>query len=174
MGRRKTFLLLITVVLTLGAGVVLGWVWTPLQKVESPATATHSGPRPWFDQLDLSADQKAQMDKIWLVDTHQQMQKLSQQRWDMEKKREDAILALLDPAQREKYNEIDQSFRAQRAALDKQREALFADANARSRALLSPTQQQNWDILTKQFQTRHRHGPMGMGTQPSAATMPSN
>jgi hypothetical protein len=177
MGRRKAFLLLVTFALTFGAGIVLGWVWTPLQKAEASASGPRGGPRPWFEQLDLSADQKTQMDKTW-GDTRQQMQKLSQQRWEMEKKREDAILGLLDPAQREKYNEIDKSFRAQREALDKQREALFADANARSRALLSPAQQQNWDILTKQFQTRHRHGPgpgsMGMGTQPSASTMPSN
>ncbi len=178
MGRRKTFLLLATVVLTLGAGMVLGWVWTPLQKVESPAHGPHDGARPWFDaQLDLSADQKTQMDKIW-GDTRQQMQKLSQRRRETEKKREDAILALLDPTQREKYNEIDQSFRASATALDKQRDALFTDANTQSRALLTPAQQQNWDILSKQFQNRHRHGPgpgsMGMGTQPSASTMPSN
>ena len=175
MGRRKAFLFLVTVILTFCAGVVLGWVWTPLQKAEASAPGVHGAPRPWFEQLDLSGDQKTQMDKIW-GDTRQQMQKLSQQRWDIEKKREDAILALLDPAQRKNYDEIDKSFRAQREALDKQREGLFTDANARSRALLSPDQQQNWDILTKQFQTRHRHGPgsMGMGTQPSASTVPSN
>ena len=174
MGRRKTFLLLVTVVLTLGAGVVLGWVWTPLQKAESPApSARGSGPRPWYDQLDLSSDQHAQIEQIW-NDTRQQMQKISQQRWDIEKKREDAILALLTPEQRAKYSEIDQAFHAQRSALDKQRDALFADANARSRALLNPSQQQDWDILTKQIQSRHRHGPGPIGMQTRPSTMPSN
>lgn len=170
MGRRKTFLLLVTFILTLGAGVVIGWVWTPLQRVSAADTPAHTGPRPWFDQLDLSDDQQKQMNKIW-ADTRTQMQKLFEQRRDMEKQRDQAILALLDASQRAAFDKINQDFRTQHEDLDKQRETLFAGANASSRALLDDSQKQKWDILTKEFQMRHKHGPMGMATQSS--TMPS-
>jgi hypothetical protein len=167
MGRKKTFLLLVMVVLTLGAGVELGWVWTPLRRASASESNAHTaGPRPWFDQLDLSADQQKQMDKIW-SDTRGQMQKLFEHHLDLDKQRDQAVLALLNPDQRAAFDKINQDFHAQREDLDKQRQALFADANTRSRALLDDSQKKNWDILTKQFQTRHRHGPMGLATQSS-------
>jgi hypothetical protein len=172
MGPRKTFLLLVTVVLTLSAGVVLGWVWTPLQKVELAGPGAHPGPRPWFDQLELTADQQAQMDKIW-GDTGQQMQKLGAQRRAIEKQRDDAIVSLLTTDQRLAYDKINKDFWTERAALDKQRQSIFADSNAKSRALLSDSQKQTWDALTKQLQMRHHHGPMGLATQYST-TIPSN
>lgn len=172
MGRRKTFLLLVMVILTLGAGVVLGWVWTPLQRITPADANAHAGPRPWFDQLDLSADQQKQMDKIW-GDTRQQMQKIFEQRRDMEKDRDQAILKMLTADQRVAFEKINQDFRDQRQDLDKQRESLFASANAQSRALLNDSQKEKWDILTKELQTRRRHGQMGMATQ-SSTTTPSD
>jgi hypothetical protein len=162
------------VILTLGAGVVLGWVWTPLQKVESAAPGGYGGgPRPWFDQLQLNPDQQAQMDKIWNDDTGQQMQKLGAQRRAIEKQRDDAIFNLLNTDQRQAYDKINKDFWAQREALDKQRQAIFADANARSRALLDDSQKQIWDTLTKQLQMRHHHGPMGQYSTTMSSGMPS-
>jgi Spy/CpxP family protein refolding chaperone len=157
---RKAVLLLVMAVLTLSAGVVLGWVWTPHGR--------GGGPRPWFDQLDLSAEQQKQMDKIW-GDTRQQMQKLFERRHDLEKQRDQQVLALLDSGQRAAYDKINQDFRTQREDFDKQRESLIADANARSRALLDPSQKDKWDILSKEMQMRRRRGPMGMATQHSTA-----
>jgi len=164
---RKAVLLLVMAVLTLGAGVVLGWVWTPLQKIEvGPAGGHGGGPRPWIDQLGLSADQQKQMEKIW-GDTRQQMQKLFERRRDLEKQRDQQVLALLDATQRAAYDKINHDFWTQREDLDKQRESLIADANVRSRALLDPSQKDKWDILSKEMQMRRRHGPMGMATQRS-------
>jgi Spy/CpxP family protein refolding chaperone len=170
---RKAVLLVVMAVLTLGAGVVLGWAWTPLQRIEAGAPGGHGGgPRPWFDQLGLSADQQKQMDKIW-GDTRQQMQKLSDRRRDMEKQRDQQVVALLDSAQRAAYDKINHDFWTQREDIDKQRESLIADANVRSRALLDPSQKEKWDILSKEMQMRRRHGPMGMATQRST-TLPSH
>ena len=177
---RKSVLLLVMAVMTLSAGVVLGWVWTPLQRIEAgPTGGRGGGPRPWFDQLGLSADQQKQMDKIW-SDTRQQMQKLFERRRDLEKQRDQQVQALLDSSQRAAYDKINQDFRTQREDFDKQRESLIADANVRSRALLDPSQKDKWDIISKDMQMRRRRGPMGMATQRSAAeawpsaTMPSH
>jgi len=179
---RKAVLILVMAVLTLSAGVVLGWVWTPLQRIEAgPAGGHGGGPRPWIvDQLGLSAEQQKQMDKIW-GDTRQQMQKLSERRRDLEKQRDQQVQALLDSSQRAAYDKINEAFRTQREDFDKQRESLIADANVRSRALLDPSQKDKWDIISKDMQMRRRRGPMGMATQrsaaealPSATTMPSH
>jgi hypothetical protein len=169
MTNRKTILVLIMAILSLSAGMVVGWVWTPLAKVEAAAPGIRPAPRPWFEQLDLSTDQKAQMDKIW-SDTRAQMQKMFQQRHDMDHQREQEIIALLNPQQIAAYEKINQQFNQQREDTDKQRDALLADANARSRALLDDSQKEKWDILAKDM--RRRHGPWGLSTQRST-TMPS-
>jgi Spy/CpxP family protein refolding chaperone len=171
MMNRKAVLLLVMAVMTLGAGVVLGWAWTPLQRMEAGPSGGHGGgPRPWIDQLGLNAEQQKQMDKIW-GDTRQQMQKLFERRRDLEKQRDQQVLALLDSSQRAAYDKINQDFRTKREDFDKQRESLIADANVRSRALLDPSQKDKWDILAKDIQAHRRHGPLGMATQPSA-TLP--
>jgi hypothetical protein len=105
---KKGILLLFMAVLALSAGVVVGWVWTPLQKV-AQGPAGHGPPRPWFEQLDLSSDQHKQMDQIW-SGTWQQMQKLGGARHELDHEREAAVLAMLAPDQREKYEKINADF----------------------------------------------------------------
>jgi len=156
-------------ILSLSAGMVVGWAWTPLQKTEAGAPAGHGGPRPWFDQLGLTSDQQKQMDIIW-GDTRMQMQKMFEHRRELDRQRDQQILALLNPSQRAAYDKIDQEFRAERGDSDKQRDSLLADANARSRALLDDSQKEKWDILSKEI--RRRHGPMGFSGQ-HGSTMPS-
>lgn len=162
MGLRKTALLLILVVLSVGSGVEIGWVWRPIDKFNPGAPSTQpsgrTGARPWFDQLDLNPDQQKQIDKIW-NDTRQQMQKIFQQHRDLDEQREKQVMDLLTADQKAAYEKIGESMRTAREDLDKQREALIADANARSRSLLDPAQQEKWDILSKEI--RRRRGPMG-------------
>lgn len=157
----------------MGAGLELGWVWSPFQKISAGAPGSDHGapPRPWFDQLELTADQQTQMDKIW-NDTRQQMHEMFEHRHDLDKQRDQDMRALLTPAQSAAYDKIEQDYRAKRAEMDKERDALISDATARSRALLDPAQTQKWDILAKDMQNRRWRGPMGMATQKST-TMPS-
>jgi Spy/CpxP family protein refolding chaperone len=163
MGNRKIVLILAMGVLSMSAGIVVGWALTP------HGPGGHGGPRPWFDQLGLSTDQQKQMDKIW-GDTRAQMQKMFEHRHEMEKDRDQQIEALLNPSQRAAYDKINQEFRDGREDADKQRDSLLADANTRSRALLDDSQKEKWDILSKDM--RRRRGPMGLSTQ-RATTMPS-
>jgi Spy/CpxP family protein refolding chaperone len=173
MGNKKIILLFVLAFLSLSAGLVVGWVWTPLQHEGVGPSANHGGgPRPWFDQLALSPDQQKQMDKIW-SDTRSQMQKMFDHRHDMEKKRDQEIAALLNPEQRKAYDKINQQFRSMREDADKQHDAMLADANARSRALLDDSQKAKWDILSKDM--RRRRGPMGGGMSAQRpSTMPSH
>jgi hypothetical protein len=169
MGNRKTILLFVMAILSLGAGMMVGWVWSPLEKVNAASQGHGGGPRPWFDQLGLSADQQKQMDVIW-GDTRAQMQKLFERRHDVEKTRDQQIMTLLNPTQLAAYQKINQEFHDQREASEKERDSLLSDANAKSRALLDDSQKEKWDILSKEMS--RRHGPMGMSTQHST-TMPS-
>jgi Spy/CpxP family protein refolding chaperone len=166
--RKKIVLILMMTLLALSAGMVVGWVWTPLQKMDT-SRDFHGGPRPWFDQLDLSPDQQKQMDKIW-TDTRQQRQKMFERFHDLDKQRDQQIQNLLTSDQRSAYDKIIANFRAGREDLNKQRETMISDANARSRALLDDSQKAKWDILSKEM--RSRHGSMGSATQWST-TMPS-
>jgi hypothetical protein len=172
MGLRKTALLLILVVLSVGSGMEIGWAWRPLDKYSAAAPSTQptntGGPRPWIDQLGLNPDQQKQIEKIW-NDTQQQMQKIGQQHRDLERQREKQVLDILDQEQQITYAKIEAQSHAGHADLDKQRESLIAAANARSRALLDPSQQEQWDILSKEI--RHRRGPMGsMGSATQHST----
>ncbi|MGD0539902.1 MAG: hypothetical protein ABSB33_00150 [Tepidisphaeraceae bacterium] len=166
--RKKIVLILMMTLLALGAGMVLGWVWTPLQKVESGQGGLR-GPRPWFDQLDLSPVQQQQMDKIW-SDTRLQRQKMFERFRELDKQRDQKIQALLNDSQRTAYDKIIADFHAGREELNKEREALVSDANAKSLALLDDSQKAKWDILSKEM--RSRHGSMGSATQRST-TLPS-
>ena len=96
MGNRKIILIFAMAVLSLSAGMVVGWVWTPLQRCKPAPAGTAVRPRPWFDQLGLSSDQQKQMDKIW-GDTRAQMQKLFDHRRELEKQRDQQIAELLSP-----------------------------------------------------------------------------
>jgi hypothetical protein len=167
---RKTVLILVMAVLVLSAGMVLGWVWTPLQKVDANTAVPGGGPRPWFDQLGLSPDQKKEMDQIW-SDVRSQRQKLFETRREMDHDRDAQIMALLDDSQQAAYKKINDDFRAKREDLEKQQDALITDASQRSRALLDDSQKKRWDILSADM--HRRHGPMGLSTQRST-TMPSH
>ncbi|HEY1922431.1 MAG TPA: hypothetical protein VGG44_06670 [Tepidisphaeraceae bacterium] len=165
--RKKAVLILVLTVLALSAGMVLGWVWTPLQRLEG-AHGPHN-PRPWFDQLGLSADQQQQMDKIW-TDTRQKRQKMFERFHELDKQRDQQIQSLISDSQRSAYDKIIADYRAGRDQLGKDREALINDANAKSLALLDDSQKAKWDILSKEM--RSRHGQMGSATQRSS-TQPS-
>jgi Spy/CpxP family protein refolding chaperone len=165
--RKKAILILVLTVLALSAGMVLGWVWTPLQKFES-ARGPHN-PRPWFDQLALSPDQQQQMDKIW-TDTRQNRQKMFERFRDLDKQRDQQIQGLLTEDQRSTYEKIIAAYHAGREQLNKDREAMIDDANAKSRALLDDSQKAKWDILSKEM--RSRRGQGNSATQHST-TMPS-
>jgi hypothetical protein len=153
---KRRIILLPAFLLVLSAGVVVGKLWTRL-----PAAVPLPGKGPsWLaDQLDLSPEQRQQMDSIW-SDTQQKLQKTEEIRRGFDKTRDQAIAALLSPEQRIVYGKILDDFHAHRADLDKDREKLIHDAEARSRALLTDAQKLKWDAMrTSHPHHDHDHGP---------------
>lgn len=160
---RKIVLLLLTVALVLGAGVVVGRLLAPLPPAAIPATQPDR-PRPqWFDQLSLSPQQRQQMDAIW-DETKQKLHNLNlmDRRRELSEQRDTAIRALLSPNQQSAYDQIMKDFRAKLDEQDKERQKLIDDANQRSRALLNDDQKKLWDD-----QSKRPHGRGGPSTQHS-------
>jgi Spy/CpxP family protein refolding chaperone len=159
---QSNLVLLSTTALVLGAGVMVGRLSAQLPALQRPAqTTTQERPsRTWpWDQLALSADQRAKMDAIW-AQTRQQVEKTFDHRHDMEADRESAILQLLTPEQQAEYSKINSDFHAKREALFDERNKLVHDADDQSRALLDPDQQKKWDMMTKDLKDR---GGLGGG-----------
>ncbi len=152
------------VILVLAAGMVIGRISTRLPATTQPADKQHG----WFDeQLNLSTDQRKQMDAIW-GDVFKNMGKTFEGRATIDKEREQAIQDMLSDDQKKAYAAIQDGYRAKRGEMDKQREKLFADANAKSRAILTEEQQKRWDVLSKERRGWGglRHGRPG--SQPSS------
>lgn len=165
---RSKIVFLLTVLLMLGAGVVLGRI-----SARMPGPPGEGRPPSWLaDQLDLTTDQRKQMDAIW-AETKQKIGKTFEKRRAIDKQRDQAIMALLTPEQKRAYEGILDSARAQRATLDKEREAAVREANERSRALLDDRQKQRWETLTQQMREHDRHGWRGP-TSRRSATMPGH
>jgi hypothetical protein len=157
-----------TAVLVLAAGLSVGRLTARLPLDRPLLGAGSADQRSWLaDQLGLRPDQRQQMDAIW-KQTWPQMEKTFEARRDLDKQRDQAIQALLDPQQRIAYQKTLDEFRARREDLFKQRNQLMQDANAQSRALLDEDQQKVWDVLTKQMRDRHGfHTTTGPATEPT-------
>ena len=149
-------LILTAFVLVLGAGVVAGRLWARLPN--TAATAEGKSPNWLVDQLDLTAEQRQQMDVIW-ADTKQKMDQKAERRRVLDHERDQAIADLLGPEQWAAYGRLVDEFRQKRAEVDKERFALVHDANDRSRALLTEEQKAKWD----QIRQSHHDGRGGGG-----------
>ncbi len=164
---RVKIILLTAFVLVLSAGMVVGRLSAQLPVVKAERT----GPAPsWLaDELNLTPDQRKQMDAIW-ADAKPKMDKLFERRQELDRERDQAIQDLLTPAEWTAYGKIMDDFHSRRADCEKQRLDLMQDASAHSRALLSDSQLQKWDALRN---SRSWRGPRGPENQRSSTTMPA-
>jgi hypothetical protein len=162
---------LCTVLLMLGAGIVLGRLSSrmPAAAPKPPTT----GPA-WFDeQLNLSPGQRKQMDAIW-GETRQKMEKLFDRQRALDTERENAIKELLSEEQRAKYDAIRQSYREKRGEFDQDFQKLRKEGDEKSRALLDENQLKRWDQLQKAREGRHRGGSRSRGPSTQRSTTESS
>jgi hypothetical protein len=165
--RRSTFILVLTIVLVLVAGVVVGRLWARLPVINPPAD-THPN---WVTkELGLTPDQQKQMDAIW-AETRQKRAATFEQERNLGKQRDQAVLALLTDQQKAAYDKIQNDYHQQRTDLQKERERLVKAADEKSRALLSEEQQKRWDQM-KASRPSHDHGPRGMNSANGPSTRP--
>ncbi len=162
--RRSRIVLSIAAILLLSAGVVVGMLSRQLSDNRPASPGGHGGHGDrgpgWFSEaLDLTADQKRQMDGIW-SDVRTQIGKTWDRKRELDRKRDADVRALLTPAQIVAYDKVWKDYHDARTTLDKDREQLVHDANDRSKALLTDTQKARWEQMSKDMHDHHG-GPNG-------------
>jgi hypothetical protein len=161
-----------TVLLVLGAGVVVGRLSDHLPMRTPNAATQEQRPRSWLvDQLKLTTDQRQKMDAIWAA-TRQEFDKDFEERRAQQKDRDQAILNLLSPQQRVAYDKINNDYHAASDDLFKDRQKALQDANDQTRALLSSEQQKIYDLMSKEMQRNGPRGPGGPGRGPGSGMGP--
>jgi len=167
MARQSQILLLITCLLVLCAGFVLGRL-----SVRPPGAASVSvGHVHWADQLNLTSQQRQQMDAIW-AEAHQKLGKVSERRHALDDERDNASRAMLNDLQVPQYDQILDEFRAKRQDFSKERTAILRDAEDRSRALLSnDSQRKQWDAWMKEREAQRTRTATQRSNQ--SATQPA-
>jgi Spy/CpxP family protein refolding chaperone len=179
---RAKLVILSAFVLVLVAGVMVGRLWARLPMQGHAPPPTDRSPSWLADELQLTPEQRQQMDAIW-ADVRQKNEQKLERRRSLDHERDQAIEELLGPEQWAAYGRLMDEFRLKHAAVDKERETLFRDANERSVALLNGDQKKKWDQLRAQphhdhdrggpgggGHDWHRGGPGGPTTQKSPAT----
>jgi Spy/CpxP family protein refolding chaperone len=177
---RSKIILLATFFMVLSAGMVLGRLWAtlPVMTVTPPA-ATQPSPhgsvrQPWWAaQLNLTTQQRQQMDAIW-TKTKPLVDETFDRRRQLDTKREDAIEDLLGATQYAAYEKICKDFSDQRLEIENERGKLIKDAEDQTKALLSDSQLKELEALGP----HEGHGPRGSGGQgrhslTTSTTMPA-
>jgi hypothetical protein len=168
---RSKIILTGMVILVMAAGVSVGrlsWTFVQPASTQTPARSDHHRPS-WVTILNLTPDQQQQVDAIW-KSTKPQMEMVTENRANLSKERDAAILGLFSPDQAVAYEKILGDYHAEVAASDKAQQTILEDSNAKTRALLDEAQQKKWDVMVKEQKEHWRHGSGGsrMGTKASS------
>jgi DNA-binding TFAR19-related protein (PDSD5 family) len=148
--RKTRWVIVAAFMLTLLGGVAAGMLASRFFKVPAPAAAS-VGAVPLSEELNLSTAQTEQIRPIWegmrseVNDCYRQAQAIDQQR-------QQALLQLLTPEQKERYSHIDQTYADRYTALTARRQALFDQAIVRTKALLNDGQKHEYEkILSRRL-----------------------
>ncbi|MDP9175040.1 MAG: periplasmic heavy metal sensor [Planctomycetota bacterium] len=161
---RKKIIFYFTVLLMLGAGVLVGRLSA---RLPGPPPPPGRMPQPWLvAELNLTPQQQQQMDALW-ADVRKKNEHIFDQRHQLQQQRDDDIHRLLTPEQQSTYDKIQQEFRNNADAMNHEFEKSIADANQHSREMLDDAQKKTWDKITSQ-RMRDRRGPRGPSTQRSS------
>jgi len=139
--------------LGLSAGVVAGMLVSRLPAAMSGAgqrtalpTSAISGSL--SEQLGLDSQQQLQMRQIW-ENVHAQVQDCFLRAQDLQKQRDDAIIELLTPDQKAKFEEISKRFHDRDVKIKDDREQILAQAVAKTDGLLSEAQRKKYHEILK-------------------------
>jgi hypothetical protein len=138
-----------------------------------PTTRQARGPG-WIEsELKLRPDQKQNMDKIWSEMARGGRAENDKRRQQLREERDAAIIALVGPENKAKYDAIQQNYRDQQQNLDKEMRARFENAVKQTEAILDPDQLTRYrDMLARHRPPDGRdgrggpHGPGGPGGGP--------
>ena len=157
MTRFKAFIL-VCFCLAFLAGVSVGVLWTRVSKKPR-------GPS-WIErELDLTAEQRKQMQEIWSGAMGMGRQQQREQRRAIREERDKAIQALFTEEQKAQYEEAVRLYEEKSAALDAARDATFKQAVEQTKAILTEGQRAKYEeLLTQRPPGGHRRpGPRDGG-----------
>ena len=139
---RTKIILSMLFILTLGSGVVAGMLVAKM-----PAkTATAVQRSAIGDALSLDKQQEEKVKSIWdeigsnVDDCYLRVQRI-------QSKRDELVFKMLTDEQKQNYNEIQKETQSALAALKKERGETFADAVARTKAILNGDQVKKYDQI---------------------------
>jgi Spy/CpxP family protein refolding chaperone len=162
--KRIEILLILVAALAMSAGVVAGLLASRLPSAAGPqsaATTTPATPPPasfertLADELNLRADQRESMREIW-EGVRDQVHKTFDDAQNLQKERDEAMVALLNDEQRVKFAKISQDYANRFNALTKKRDTTFEEAVAKTKNMLDPDQRAKYEEILK---THVRRGP---------------
>jgi len=170
--KRMEILLLIVAALAMSAGVVAGLLASRLPSTAGPqstaATNTITPPpaasfeRTLADELGLRDDQREQMRQIW-EGVREKVHGTFDDAQNLQKERDEALVALLNDEQRVKFAKISQDYANRFNALTKKRDATFDQAVAKTKNMLDPDQRAKYEEILK---THVRRGPPAGTSKP--------
>ena len=100
-------------------------------------------------ELNLTPEQRDQMQKIW-AETMEPIRRLQhEQRQKLQEEREEAILNLLSLEQREQFEKINEAHSLSMEKLAQHRKALFDEAQEKTKKILSEDQQKKYEEILK-------------------------
>lgn len=171
MGKAKLILTLLFV-LAVGTGVVAGMMVTRLPTAGAGVT---TAPTPLGQELGLTRDQSEKMRTIW-EGTRGKVDECFVTAQTIQKKRDDALVALLTEEQKSRFAKIQQDYTDALAGLKNDRDAVFQDAVKQTEMILNADQQKRYREILKSRGLGHGPGappdwiaPRAVTSQPSAA-----
>jgi Spy/CpxP family protein refolding chaperone len=172
---RMKLLFLLACLLVFGAGAVIGAA-AVIKRGEPNRGGPGGGP---LGHLHLSPEQQKQIHAIWSDVMENQGPQLDERCRKVEKDKAQAVVDLLGPEQKTRYDQIQLDAEAKLAALGEQRGKVFRDAERRTRELLNEEQQAKYDEWQKKRSWGGNRGPgrdrdwdrrgRGPGTGPTSA-----
>jgi uncharacterized membrane protein len=143
--------ILLGFLLMFAAGAVVGMVKT---HGVFPPPPPHD--RSWLgDQLQLSDEQKQQMQQIWADAVPHNRDQAMEKRRALQKQRDDAVRALLTPAQQTKFDKIVEQYEAAQADLQKERGKAVQEAIAKTKLILNDQQRAKYEEILKRRDADH-------------------
>ena len=160
MGKAK-IILMILFVLTLSSGLVAGMLVSRLPGTRPLAKVQRT---PLAEELGLTQDQNEKMRVIW-EGVKGQVDECFQSAQSVQKKRDDALLAMLTDEQKLKFVKIQEDCSASLASLKTSRDGAFDEAVKETEKILTEPQKSRYREI---LQNRLHHGPHhgGPGSPP--------
>ena len=134
--------------LALSAGVVAGMVVARVGKGTRNANPPGAGAPGLTDALDLNAQQREEMRKIW-ENVRASVRQSFESAEALQRQRDEAVLQMLSDEQKQRFSKITQEYSERFDQLRAGRDRTFAEAVEKTRKLLNDSQRKKYDDMLK-------------------------